>query len=280
MIRYSALILSLSAAMSVGAAEKTFDRTFTVSPGGALVVEADSATVLVSGGNSNQVVVRMRARGPEEQLAKMTLDATQAGDEVKATMKRNEQKSWLKWGSWNSDGTIQVTVPRNYRVNVQTSGGSVELKDTTGTATLNSSGGGITARNLTGDLQARTSGGGVRAESIRGNVDVRTSGGDLRLIDIDGKINGSTSGGSVHCSLVGANRGITARTSGGSIELTLPRATTGELDASTSGGNVRSELPVSTTSKSHNHLAGSISGGGERIELRTSGGSISVRAAN
>lgn len=280
MIRTSALIFFLAAATSVGAAEKTFDRTFTVSPGGSLVVEADSATVLVAGGNSNQVVIRMKARGPEDQLAKMTFDATQSGDEVRATMKRTEKQSWLKWGSWNSDGTIQVTVPQNYRVNVRTSGGSVELKDTAGEATLNTSGGDIKAKNLKGEFQARTSGGSVRAESIRGDLDVKTSGGDLHLIDIDGKISGSTSGGSVRCSLVGANRGITARTSGGSIELTLPRGTTGELEASTSGGNVRSELPVTTTSASDSRLAGSINGGGAPIELRTSGGSISVRAAN
>jgi hypothetical protein len=44
MTRYSAIALILLAASSAHAAEKTLERTFTVSPGGALIVDADSAS--------------------------------------------------------------------------------------------------------------------------------------------------------------------------------------------------------------------------------------------
>ena len=280
MNRYSAIVLVLFAAGSVHAAEKTLDRTFTVSPGEALVVEADSASVQVSGNNTNQVTVRIRARASENDLAKLTLDAFQKDGEVTVLMKRQSQNSWFNWGSWNTESNIEVTVPRNYRINVRTSGGSVQLKDTTGSATLRTSGGSITVKGVTGNLLARTSGGGIFAETIRGDVDASTSGGDLRLIHVDGKVSGTTSGGSAQCSLVGANRGIVVRTSGGSIELTLPRSTAANVDATTSGGNVNTELPVTTTRMSEHHLKGSLNGGGEPIELRTSGGGISLRAAS
>jgi DUF4097 and DUF4098 domain-containing protein YvlB len=79
---------------------------------------------------------------------------------------------------------------------------------------------------------------------------------------------------------VGINRGISATTSGGDIELILPRATSGSLEATTSGGGITSDLPVTVTGRQDGHLNGPINGGGQPIVARTSGGGISVRAAN
>ena len=92
MTRYSAIALVLLATSSAGAAEKKFERTFTVSPGGSLLVDADSASVRVSGGNTNQVTVRMIARGSDEDLATMKLDAFQKADGVTVTMRRRKKR--------------------------------------------------------------------------------------------------------------------------------------------------------------------------------------------
>jgi hypothetical protein len=279
MTRFSALAFVLMAASSAHAAEKTFDRTFTVSPGGSLVVDADSASVRVSGGDSNQVTVHMTARGPEELLAGMKLDATQSGDDVTVTMRRKEKGSWFNWRSWNNEERIEVTVPKRYAVSVRTGGGGIELRDTTGSAKLNTSGGDVTAKNVNGNVELRTSGGTILADTIRGDVDANTSGGDVKLLQVDGKIRGNTSGGSVRCSLVGANRGISVRTSGGDIEVTVPRAATGNVEATTSGGSVDSDLPLSTTSVKEGRIAGSLNGGGQPINAHTSGGSIRLRTS-
>ena len=66
MNRYSAIALVLLAAGSANAAERNLDRTFTVTPGGTLVVDADSASVQVTGVETNQVTVHMSARGSED----------------------------------------------------------------------------------------------------------------------------------------------------------------------------------------------------------------------
>ena len=117
--RYSAIALVLLAASPAGAAEKTVERTFTVSPGGSLIVDADSASVHVSGGDTNQVTVRMSARGSEEDLATAKLDAFQKDGGVTVMMRRPGKKSWFNWGSWNGEGNIEVTVPRRYGINIQ-----------------------------------------------------------------------------------------------------------------------------------------------------------------
>lgn len=281
MTRYSALALVLLAATSVQAAEKKFDKAFTVAPGGSLVVEADGASVRVIGADTNQVVVTMKITGGEKEVNGTTLDATQNGNNVTATMKRTDkERSWLNWGSWTADSRIEVTVPKRYEVSVRTGGGDITLTDTTGTVKLNTSGGDVTARNITGTVGLRTSGGTIRAETVKGDVDASTSGGDVRLMNVDGKIKGNTSGGSVRVSLVGANRGISATTSGGDVELILPAGTAGNVSASTGGGDIQTDIPVTTTVLKETRLEGTLNGGGEPIVARTSGGSIRLRPAS
>lgn len=279
MYRFSLIALVLLAASSVNAAEKRLDRNFTVAPGGVLSVDADGASVRVTGNDADQVGVRMLIRGSDDDLANSKLEAVQSADGVTVTLRKSRKGGWFNWGSWNTEERIEVTVPRRYSVNVRTGGGSVELRDITGAANLRTSGGDVSARNVTGNVELRTSGGAILADTIRGDVDADTSGGDVRLLHVDGKVRGDTSGGSVRVSLVGTNRGISATTSGGDIELTLPRAATGDLDATTSGGEVTSEIPVSVTGVKDGQLRGPINGGGELIRLHTSGGSIRVRAS-
>lgn len=280
MNRYSVIALAILAAGTAHAAERNLDRTFTVSPGGTLTVDADGASVRVTGVDSNQVTVHMTATGSQEDLDNTKFDVSQKGDGVAVTLRRAEKGSWFKWRSSSSDQRIEVKVPKRYLVKVRTGGGSVDLSGTTGAADLYTSGGDIEVESVTGNVQARTSGGGIHVDSIRGDVDADTSGGDVRLLRIDGKIRGNTSGGSVRVSLVGANRGISATTSGGDIELSLPRGTTGEVDATTSGGGIESDLPLTVTVKKDTRLEGALNGGGQPIDAHTSGGSISLRAVN
>jgi hypothetical protein len=276
MIRHLAFALVLVAAGSAQAAEKKLDRTFTVSPGGTLTVDADGSEVRVKGGDGNQVVVHILLRGTEDNLSNTTVDAAQKADGVLVTVRR-PKRGWLSWGNWSSDELIEVTVPRRYVVNVRTGGGGIELRDTVGAASLNTSGGEITASNIEGKVDARTSGGSIHVESVRGDVTANTSGGEIELLKIDGKIVGDTSGGSVRVSLVGANRGISASSSGGEIRVIVPRGTTGNVDLSTSGGGVDSEIQVQTSVRKDSKLVGTINGGGEAIYAHTSGGSVSLR---
>jgi DUF4097 and DUF4098 domain-containing protein YvlB len=280
MTRYSALALVLLAASPAHAAERNLERTFDVSPGGTLSVDADSASVHVTAADTRQVSVRMRFRSSEAEVAAAKLEAFQTGDEVTVVMRLRGKGGWSWPSPWNRDARIEVTVPSRYGIKVQTSGGSVGLTGTTGAATLRTSGGSIAVKNVHGNVVARTSGGGILADTIRGDVDANTSGGTIRLLHIDGKISGQTSGGGVHCSLVGLNRGILATTSGGSIELTLPRTTAANVEATTSGGRVTSNLPLEKTKQEDSRIEGSMNGGGQRIVARTSGGSITLNPAD
>ena len=72
MTRLLAVALVAIAAGSAQAAERTLDRTFAVAPGGTLVVDADVASVRVSGGDSPRVVVHMTYRASRRPCSKPT----------------------------------------------------------------------------------------------------------------------------------------------------------------------------------------------------------------
>jgi DUF4097 and DUF4098 domain-containing protein YvlB len=292
------LAIALFAAASAAVAEeKNLNRTFTVTAGGVLTVDADGADIFVSGSDTNTVVVRIEARGSQKELDALKLSAEPSSDGIRVEALRPNDRGGFKWGSSHLETHIDVTVPRSYRVEARTSGGDMKLEDVSGPSRLNTSGGNLQVRQVKGDFDGRTSGGDVRIESmdgsvrahtsggdvfvsdIKGTVDADTSGGEVRVIKVDGKIGARTSGGNVRCELEGPNRGISATTSGGSVWLKLPKDITGTLDAQSSGGHIDSDLPISTTRWSEHRLSGQINGGGEEIFVRTSGGSITLNTA-
>jgi len=113
-----------------------------------------------------------------------------------------------------------------------------------------------------------------------GPVNARTSGGNVRMVNIDGRLDARTSGGNVEAELLGANRGVELRTSGGDITVRVPSEFAAEVDARTSGGDIDCDLPVTYSGPISRHrrsLKGTINGGGEPLTIRTSGGDIDIR---
>lgn len=168
----------------------------------------------------------------------------------------------------------------NGKSEIRTSGGDINARGIKGDLKANTSGGDIEVEQVTGATIAHTSGGNVLVSAVQGDVDAQSSGGGVKALSVNGAIRASSSGGDVQVELVGANRGITTSTTGGSIVIRVPRNTSAQLDAATSGGSVSSELPVATTEARERRLTGTINGGGAPIHARTTGGSIRVQASN
>ena len=160
-----------------------------------------------------------------------------------------------------------------------TSGGSIHVVDCEGTLKVNTSGGGIDVSGGTGSLDGGTSGGSVHVRDFRGPTHVETSGGGITLENVNGRIQGSTSGGSISARIAApVSEEVNLETSGGGVTVQVPDGSAFNLDAETSGGGVSSELPVAVVGKVQgNSLKGAVKGGGKRVFLRTSGGSIHVR---
>jgi hypothetical protein len=277
------------------AEEKRFDSTFAVTPGGKLVVETDVGSVKVVGGAGTEVVVEAVVRGKEREVNEFTVTADQRENVVEVHGRWSSKAK--SWRSHKIDVSFVIRVPREFNVDVGTSGGSVRLESLTGTVTGKTSGGSVRAEDINGPLVCETSGGSIKVEriagkttletsggrvtanAVAGDIDAETSGGGLSLTGIEGEVRAETSGGSITIELVGENRGVYASTSGGSIDISLPPDVRATLDASTSGGSVSCDLPVTTQGRMDpTSLHGTLNGGGNPIHASTSGGSVRIRA--
>ena len=287
--------LVLLGVLGCRAEEKRFDRTFSVLPGGQLMVDTDVGSVTVTGGSGTEVVVAATIRGSQRQIEEFSVTAEKRENLVEVIGRWTSEARG--WRHRDLDVEFVITVPREFNVKVGTAGGSVRLASLTGTTTGETSGGSIRAEDITGPLLCETSGGSIKveriagkatletsggritAQTVAGDLVAETSGGSITLDGIDGKIHAETSGGSISIELVGENRGIDASTSGGSIEIVLPADVRATLDASTSGGSVTCDLPITTQGRMDpTSIRGTINGGGRTIDASTSGGSVRIRS--
>ena len=95
-----------------------------------------------------------------------------------------------------------------------------------------------------------------------------------------GAVSARTSGGSVEVGFAGQPDGNSElRTSGGNVTVYLPDDIKANLSASTLGGGVSSDLPELTPENSagRGSLNQSLNGGGPDMVLKTTGGSVRIR---
>ena len=241
-----------------GYVERTEYR-FPVEPRGTLTADNAFASIEISSWPKDEVSVTIekRSKSGREDRARRALDdievtTEQSGADVRISVDGSNAQR-------RNGVAVKITaqVPDSYNLDLQSSGGDIEVDD------------------LRGDVRARTSGGDVVMGNIRESaVDVRTSGGDIRLEsgDVDTKM--TSSGGDVQ---IEHARGRTkARTSGGDIRIEHAE---GEVEVRTSGGDIQIENTAGA-------LTAASSGGDIQIEhalgklsIETSGGDIQIEHA-
>lgn len=245
-------ILILSAQVSA----KQVEEIFNVSPGGTLDLRTDVGRLIIKTHNQDTVLLEAEIDGKQSDNFK--LDHKVKGNDVIITGKLEKRE---KWG-WNSNlrVTFEITVPENYNLELRTSGGSIDIADLKGNIDAHTSGGSIDVGNITGKVDLHTSGGSITTEEIYGMIDAHTSGGSIRTTFAQQLVDNAE-----------------LSTSGGSITAYLVSDVKIDIKASTSGGRVRSEFDIDGRVKK-NSVKGEINGGGPKLKLHTSGGSISIKS--
>lgn len=322
-LRNTLFVLLVSVSASI-AAEENLSQQTDVTPGGKLVVDVDFGSIQVAAAadgkvslDAHRVVEFGNETKEKEYLAAAPITFTKEGNVV--TVRSRRKESWNNWhfGFSRTDATYTLHVPKQFNLDLHTSGGeiaavdisgdvkahtsggklefaklegtltastsggSIQLEDCRCPTEIKTSGGHISVVNGTGALYARTSGGRIEVRNLSGDADVETSGGSLVLEKIRGKLVGRTSGGSIHTSIPGEVVGdMQLKTSAGSIELAVSANAGLDIDARTSGGRVSCELPLTESDARREHLRGKLNGGGKSVVLETSAGSITLKSAS
>jgi len=131
-------------------------------------------------------------------------------------------------------------------IDARTSGGHISINDVQGNLKAHTSGGHIDVQNSEGDLTVRTSGGHIRLADVSGTVNASTSGGgitaDLRSINKSVKLR--TSGGNINIS-VPADIGLNLRLKGSYVSTKLQNFS-GEVDRDEVDGKLNGGGPQIT----------------------------------
>jgi DUF4097 and DUF4098 domain-containing protein YvlB len=316
MTRPSLRTLTLCVVLVAGlpaAAGSRIERELALAPGGTFLLDTDAGSVTLAGTSESNVRVVITSKVDDvESRFDFRFDELPGRVEVHAAKKGTKLFSWFGWG----DGGLryEVRVPSDTDIEIQTSGGSIEVQTLQGQARLDTSGGsiraakvggaleistsggsisiedaeaganaetsggGITVERVRGNLHAETSGGSITIEDVTGDVDAQTSGGSIRITQAGGRVSAETSGGSVTCAFRSGNaRGGDLSTSGGGIQVSLDPSIGLEIDAQTSGGSVTADLPVTRAGETdRSNLRGKVGAGGAMLRLRSSGGPIRI----
>lgn len=252
----SIIVCSIAVATSFQSLAKDVRESFNVEAGGKLFLRTDVGKLIIETHSKDEVMLEVEISGENSESFKVESEVD--GDDVRIIGKMTDRKG----RGWNRSPKVafRITLPKEYNLEVHTSGGSIDIED------------------LIGDVDAHTSGGSIEVGSITGNVKLKTSGGSITTEAVHGELDAHTSGGSIRVTMAQQlTQDAELTTSGGSITAYLVEDIKIDIDASTSGGRVRSEFDVDGRIKKQS-IRGEINGGGPRLELRTSGGSVSIKS--
>lgn len=286
---------------------RTVEKTFTVQPGGHLQASTQGGDITIKTSDSREVhiLVKQVIRASSEQeaddiLSKLTLKLEQAGNDVVAESKYEKRGPGTWFGNWPPVSvSFEVTVPKNYHLNLNTSGGDIAVASLNGNVRARTSGGNLKFDRIDGEIEAgtsggditlaegtaraklNTSGGDIEVDRAGGPTEVSTSGGNIVLRSVAQLISASTSGGDVHAVITEPlKQDSVLGTSGGDVDVEVVKGAGFQLDASTSGGDVKASgltITLEQGGSGKSKLVGAVNGGGPRLKLRSSGGDITVR---
>ncbi len=302
--------------------EEIETENFTVSEKGLLTLKTDIGSIEIntSAGENVDIKIVKNVNTGSERRAKRELDRFRVHYEHNGTDVNidadYERKSFsfFSWFRKKLKVKYIITVPKNYNLNLATSGGSIKVSDLKGSVNVRTSGGSLRFGNIDGPITGKTSGGSISLSESTGDVKINTSGGSIKIGKVDGIIDAHTSGGSIkieecsaaisaytsggsikvndiHGPLDAKTSGgsVTARftqqpesdcrlkTSGGSINVYLADHLRFNIDAGTSGGRVKTDLPLTIEgSIKSTKILGTLNGGGPLLYLKTSGGNVNL----
>ena len=172
-----------------------------------------------------------------------------------------------------SDGNVKLSGIIG-DVFVKTSDGNINLVQITGNLQSSTSDGNITMNNITGDVQSTTSDGSIKLSKVSGNSSARTSDGHISFEDLSGSLTAITSNGNIQGNIIKLVNQLTARTSDGNIDITVPGNL--GLDLDIKGESLNVPLNNFSGKSDEKAIIGKSNGGGILVNLEASDGNVTL----
>lgn len=266
------LVSAATSAQAAATVKDRFQQTFPLEAGGTVTLDNVNGGVTIEAWDRNEVMVvadkEVKAKTDEAARKAMQQVRIQVGkgagrlDIVTKLPKRDSGfLDWMTGNNVNINVKYQVKVPRNATLDIETVNGGVRLAGTHGKATV------------------ETTNGALTIDGVHGNLDLETTNGGITVTRSAGAVEASTTNGGIEVELTEVPDGsdLSFETTNGGVTVRLPRDIRVSLDAATSNGRVSSDFDVEgAQSKSRRRLSGDINGGGGKLRVRSTNGSVKI----
>jgi hypothetical protein len=252
--------LFLSAAFAPRAHATEYHKSYAVSGRASVRVLAANGSVRVTTADANTVefIVTYDTGAWSSDLP---VESRQTGELVELRALTKSHSSWWNWSYFeNAHLSIEVRMPKNADLQIDTSNGAVSLDTIRGTVKVHTTNAGISASGLDGRCALATTNGRVEAT------------GRFQSLDIS-----STNAGVTARAQSGSRMDSewSIQTTNGGINLSLPLDLKATLSAGTTNGGVMLQLPVAVEGEQRgSHLRGTLGGGGPELFVRTTNAGV------
>jgi DUF4097 and DUF4098 domain-containing protein YvlB len=263
MNRIALAVLGMCLALGPLAGAEEWSKTYTITGKPDLRVETSDANIHVDTWDQNSIEARVTTDHYKIGEGGVKIDEHQTGDSV--TLEVHLRMHVSGFISINRGGRVQIEIhmPREGRVNLHTSDGSIHLSNFKGEMELESSDGHQEIDGVDGSLRAHASDGHIRAA---GRFDA------LALSTADGHIDARVLPGSTLTSIWDLHTGD------GSIVLQLPENFAADVDLHTGDGHIDLDMPVTVEWQlGRKNIHGKLNGGGNLLTIHTGDGSIRLQ---
>jgi hypothetical protein len=265
---------------------ETIERSFDVAGTPELHVRNVDGPTFITGHQAADVHVRAikevhKAKSEDEAkraAGKVKVEIQQVGNRIEVGVKY--PKNLFSFGTGpHTVVRLEISGPHKSNVDAQGVDGSLEATGFEGVIRLKTVDGDLLVKACQGEISAQSVDGDLRLEGVGGAVEARTIDGDLKLGGKLQSLRAKSTDGDVTIRVAPGSamaEDWSLRTSDGSVDVSLPEAFAADLDIRTSDGHISSDFPLTVQKHSEGTLAGKLNGGGRRLTIRTSDGSVRI----
>jgi len=292
-ITFACAALALALAAPRAKAEE-WTKSYPVSGRPQVRVDTNDGAVRVYTMDSKQVELRVEYTGYE--LNKnLHIDSRQNGDSVE--INAHTSGHWgFSWGGNHRNIRIEVRMPTDADLQIDTGDGSVETQALNGRLKIHTGDGSVKSQTVAGSVDIDTGDGSITLDGAKGDIRLHTGDGHIDARNLDGKVDANsgdghvkidgrldaldlkTGDGSIDARIEPGSKlsqGWSIRTGDGSVNVVLPADLQVNIDASTNDGHISLGIPVTVEGTfSNSQLHGKMNGGGQALTIHTGDGSI------
>jgi len=277
--RSASLCLALlsTGLFAAGARAEDYSKSFNVSNRAKVHVETNDGSVRITTGDTKEVEFHVEYTGLVIDKT-LHIESHQQGDDVEITARVVHM---LPFSLGLTKLHIEVRMPKEGDLRVETGDGSIKASDLAGSIDLQSGDGALTVNSLRGDMRLHTGDGAIDGSDLDGKCDAMSGDGRIRLTERFDVLRAKSGDGSLD---VGALHGSRLESSwnigsgDGSVDVALPADLPADIDATTGDGHISSDIPITVEGvMSKSRLRGKMNGGGQTLTIHTGDGAIRLK---